>query len=308
MKCLHKIKSLVCSLIVLWMGISFSPAQSGFSQKYGTLSDYKGLYFLNLQYTQSWLRSDTATYNQLLWAEDFVHQSGANGILYPKKALLPVFGEPRFGKITYFFPENVTIQFITNEAAMVFASPPLLLVGQSEEILTQYNDIYAKRNGKWICVSANITPLSKPGDAAATFTKLPEPTQLISYYSGSEKDKNLLTELNATHAEAFLRSKSELLENILADDFILLSGNGLLYKKQEVLAQIKAQGKSNSVDTYSIENLNIRFVASDVAMIHAAIVTRFKDGKTTAIQYNDIYVKRGDRWVCVSGNNTPIRN
>jgi hypothetical protein len=290
------------------MGVSLSLAQTAVSQKDDNVNDYKRLYFLNLQYTQSWLRSDTATYNQLLWAEDFVHQNGADGILYPKKALLALFGKPRFDKITYFFPENVMIQFISKEAAMVFASPPLQLVGQSEETRTQYNDVYVKRNGEWICVSANITPLSKSGDAPATFTKLPEPTELISYHSGSENDKSILTELNAKHAEAFQQSKSELLENILADDFILLSSNGRLYKKKEVLTQIKTQRKNNSVDAYSIENLNIRFVASDVAMIHAAIVTRLKDGKTTAIQCNDIYAKRGDRWVCVSGNNTPIRN
>ncbi len=287
---------------------SKSFCQNVFSQKYGTEADYKRLYFLNLQYTQSWVRSDTSTYNYLLWADDFVHQNSSNGILYPKKKISPLFGTPRFEKIEYFYPENATIQFINNEAAMIFARTPLRLVGQSTELASQYNDIYIKRDGKWTCVSANVTAITKPGDAPPTFTKSPEPVALISHLAGFEKDKNILKDLNTKHAEAFLRSKSELVENILADDFVLLAANGLLYKKQEVLEQIKNSAEKNSVDTYTIENLTIRFVAADIAMIHASVITKLKDGRNTGLQYNDIYVKREGNWVCVSGNNTPIRN
>jgi hypothetical protein len=296
------------SLIVIWLGYSLLLCQSAFSQKFGSEGDSNRLYFLNLQYTQSWVRSDTSTYNHLLWAEDFVHQNSTDGILYPKQALSSLFGKPRFEKLEYFYPENVMIQFITSEAAMVFARTRLRWVGQPTEAFSQYNDVYIKREGRWICVSANVTMLSKPGDARAVFTKLPEPTRFISYHEGKEADKNVLKELNARLAEALLRSKRELAENILADDFTLLASNGLLYKKREVLEQIRNTAKSNSTDTYSIENLSIRFVAHDVAMIHAAIVTRFKDGTVAGTQYNDIYVKREDRWVCVSANNTPIKN
>jgi hypothetical protein len=277
-------------------------------QKYGAEADYKRLYFLNLQYIQSWVRSDTATYNRLLWASDFVHQNSSDGLLYPKEKISQLFGKPRFEKLNYFYPENVTIQFITNEAAMVFARTPLGLVGQPIEMASQYNDIYIKRNGHWICVSANVTSIPNPGDTPPVFTKLPEPVQLVSNFSGSEADRNVLKELNAKHAEAFLRSKSELVENVLADDFVLLAANGMLYKKPQVLDQIRGSAKNNNVDTYNIENLSIRFVAADVAMLHAAVVTKRNDGKTTGLQYNDIYVKRDGNWVCVSGNNTPIRN
>jgi hypothetical protein len=62
------------------------------------------------------------------------------------------------------------------------------------------------------------------------------------------------------------------------------------------------------VDTYSIENLNICFVASDVAMIRAVAVIKLKNGKKSALQYNDIYVNREGNWVCVSGNDTPTKN
>lgn len=252
------------------------------------------------------MRSDTATYNRQLWAEDFVHQNSSNGILYPKREIGVMFGQPRFDKIEYFYPENVIIQFITNDAAMVFARPPFRGVNQSAESYTQYNDIYIRRNGKWICVSANVTSVAKPGDALPAFSKLPEPTKLLSWHAGTTNDKNELERLNTTHAEAFAQSKPEILKEILAEDYMLLAATGILYKKRDVLQQL--QNNASTIAHYRIENLNIRFVAVDIAMIHAVFVSTFRDGKTSAIQYNDIYVKREGKWVCVSGNNTYIRN
>lgn len=284
-------------------------AQTTFSQKYGSEADYKRLYFLNLQYIQAWVRSDTATYNHLLWADDFVHINSTDGAVIPKKELASLFGRPRFEKLEYFYPENVKIQFITNEAAMIYAKTYLGLAGQPDEIFGRYNDVYLKRNGKWICVAANTVAIPAQGtNPPSGFTKMPAPTQFISFYAGTESDKKILTELNAKHAEAFARSKTELVENILAEDFTLQAANGQLYKKREVLEQIRNQAKHNNIDTYRIENLGIRFVAAEIAMIYAVFVAKRKDGITTATQYNDIYVKREGTWVCVSGNNTPIRN
>jgi ketosteroid isomerase-like protein len=307
MKHVSKIKFIACNLIAVLLGSSLSFGQSAFSQKYGTEDDYKRLYYLNTQYIQSWLRSDTGTYNRLLWAEDFV-QNGANGLLMPKKSLMPVFGQPRFKEIEYFYAENVTVQFITNDVAIVFARTPFKGVGQSVESVSQYNDVYVKREGKWICVSANISMITKPGSPSATFTKVPEPVSLISYHAGSEKDRNILKELNEKHAEAFMRNKVQLVENIFADDYVLLASNGMLYKKPEVLKQIMDGANQNMVDSYSIENLNICFVTSNVAMIRAVAVIKLKNGEKSALQYNDIYVNRGGNWVCVSGNDTPVKN
>lgn len=282
-------------------------SQVTFKQKYGTDADYKRLYYLNIQYIQSWVRSDTATYNRLLWADDFVHQSGSNGRLYPKKQIAQEFGKPRFNTIDYFFADKTKIQFISNDAALVFSSPPYKGIKDKEESLSQYNDIYVKRKGAWICVSANITGISKAEDKAPAFTKLPTNIPLISFYKGSETDIKKLTELNRQHVEAFMQAKPDVLDKILADDFILLSSNGQLYEKQAVLAKLKSTTNSN-LASYSIENLQIRFVAKDIAMIHAAMIEQMKDGSKTATQYNDVYIKRNDNWVCVSGNNTSIRD
>lgn len=310
MKNLKALKKLGAGVPMACLAISASFAQSSpFPQNYGNEEDYRRLFFLNTQYIQSYVRSDTATHNRLLWADDFVQQS-PEGNLIPKKQLSLRFAQPRFDKIEYFYAEDVIIQFISNDAAMIYATTPLRIKGESTTSWSRYNDVYndvyIRRDGVWRCVSANIANMTKPGDPALVFTKVPPPPQLISHHPGTEQDRIALTELNARHAEAFARSKSELLEEILAEDFTLLESNGLLRKKQEVIEEVTGQIKNNTIGTYSIENLTIRFVAPDVAMVHAAMIMKSKDGRTRGTQYNDIYVKRKSKWVCVSGNNVPI--
>jgi ketosteroid isomerase-like protein len=286
--------------------ITSSFGQSTFNQKYGTENDYKRLYFLNIQYIQSWVKSDTNTYNKLLWADDFVHQNSSDGHLYTKERLSPIFGEPRFDSIDYFYAENISIRFINSDAAMIFARTPFHANGSASESVSQYNDLYVKRNGKWLCVSASVTKIIESSKGPAELKKIPEYIQLMSYTDGSAKDEQILKTLNGKHAEAFAKSDATLLKPILADDFVLLSENGLLYSKEEVLKQLQAS-TDNSIATYYIENYTIRFVASDLAIIHGAFIANTKGGKKTGTQYNDIYVKRDDSWLCVSGNNTPIQ-
>jgi hypothetical protein len=298
--------SSICILIFIGMAFNTAFGQPSTNQKYGTENDYKRLYFLNIQYIQSWVKSDTNTYNKLLWAEDFVHQNSSDGLLYPKKVLSPIFGEPRFEKIHYFYAENISIRFISSEAAMIFARTPFQAIGSTSESASQYNDLYVKRNEKWMCVSASVTKIGEPDGGRVVLKKIPESVHLISYTKGSAKDEEELNTLNDNHAEAFATSNTTLLEPILADDFILLSENGLLYTKQEVLTRLRTQKNISSVN-YTIQNKTIRFVAPDIAIIHAAFIVINKDGKKIGTQYTDIYVKRNGNWLCVSGNNTPIQ-
>jgi hypothetical protein len=279
-------------------------SQMPLTEQYGSKNDYKRLYYLNNLYIQSWLRSDTATYNRLLWADDFVHQNSSDGLLYPKKQIGERFGKPRFDKIAYFFPENIQIRFITNDAAMIYARTPYKSLGDTTELLSCYNDVYVRRDGQWVCVSANVTAIPKPGDPPATLTKLPKAISLPSFHAGTKADILNLRTLNDEQAAAFFGNKPTALERIWADDFIFLSPEGLLQTKQALLKSLR----SDIVKTWKIENLVIRFVAADVAMVHGALIIDFPDGKTSGIQYNDIYVKRDQKWVCVAGNNTPINN
>lgn len=282
--------------------------QMPFNQKYGTEQDYKRLYFLNLQYTQSWVRSDTATYNRLLWAYDFVHQNSSDGLLYPKKQISQLFGQPRFNSIEYFYPDQVIIQFISPDAALVCARPPYLGKGQSVESYSQYNDVYVRRDGQWICVSANVTAITKPGSAPSPYIKTPDYIPLISHLPGSDQDRKTLKELNALLIESETYGKKEQIQKILSDDYRGIGSNGSLYTKQDILEGLDRSAIPGTIENYTIENNNIRFVVKDIAMVHFVLVSVFKDGLTTGTQCNTIFIRRFNQWTCISGNFTPIKN
>lgn len=273
-----------------------------FSQPYGTEADYKRLLFLNQLYIQSWVRSDTATYNKFLWAEDFVHL-GSDGLFYPKKNIGEIFGKKRLDQLQYFYAANVTIQFISDNAAMVMAETPLQLAGQSNETLSRCNDIYVKRNGQWVCVSANVSAVSDKEDKPFSNVALPNPPDMIQLYNGSEQDVKALHELNQKHAAIFLGAKPEYTGDVLAHDFILLATNGNFYRKPAVTVLAQQRATVKNVYSYEFENLQIRFAAADIAMIQAVLVATCKDAVKYTVQYNDVYVKRGGKWVCVFGYN-----
>lgn len=135
----------------------------------GTAEDVHQLKYLNSLYIRSYMHSDTATYNRLLWAEDFMQQS-SNGSLVTRKECMIRFGQPRLHQILYFYADDVKVQFITNDVAMVYSKNPYALRDGDRVIkgITQYNDIYVRRAGQWKCVSANITAILPPSTAGAT--------------------------------------------------------------------------------------------------------------------------------------------
>jgi Domain of unknown function (DUF4440) len=153
--------------IVLCMGLAFSLCFSTVSvkaQSLGTEEDVKQLKSLNSQYIQSWIRSDTATYNSKLWADDFLQQN-SDGSLSNKKETGARFGKPRYHLIQYFYADNVEVRFITADVAMVHALTPLLMKDANGNLISgtsQYCDVYVRRGGKWVCVSANITNIAQP--------------------------------------------------------------------------------------------------------------------------------------------------
>lgn len=293
--------------MILFINENLLVAQPKFNQQYGSEQDYKRLWFLNIQYIQSWVRSDTAIYDKLLWAEDFVHQSGANGYLYPKKEIMPIFGEKRFADIEYFYADNTAIQFITDSVAMVLSRPPYYGRSSTSESLSQYNDVYVKRNRNWICVSANITAITGSGTPLPILKKIPPATKFVTLIRGSEDEIIKIKKLYSLVKEMFERADYKSAEELLDSRFILLTKDGSLLSKKQLLSLFRTQTKED-LQPNTVENLFIRFVTADVAMVHGTIIYKSPNSGVTGIQFNDIFVKRGNTWNCVSVNNTPIKN
>jgi hypothetical protein len=293
-------QKILISCLIFLITISPLTAQPKFKQSYGTEKDYKRLWYLNNQYIQSWILSDTATYDKLLWAEDFVHQSGSDGHLYPKKDIMPVFGKKRFDDIEYFFADNTSIQFITDSVAMILSSPPYFGNGDNKESLSQYNDVYVKRNGNWICVSANITAVTEGNKPLPILKKIPAATKFVTILQGNKEDIEAITNQHTIVREIVEQRDYKKAKAVLDRWFMIISKNGHLLSKHKTVTKKKGI-------PYTIHNLFIRFVAADVAMVHGAAIYQLSNGEMTGVQFNDIYVKRDNTWKCVSSNNTPIK-
>lgn len=138
---------------------------------------------------------------------------------------------------------------------------------------------------------------------------LPAFAQDTFRHGGSAEDVKILQELNEQHAKAFATANSGILnDRILADDFILIDSDGGIYRKQTVVERVAAsRAAAANIISHHVENVVIRFVSSDVAMVHARAKFKMKDGtETGGTQYNDIYARRNGQWVCVSGNNAAV--
>jgi len=296
--------AVILNLFILVAVNSSSYAQ--FQSKYGTEKDFKRLVYLNTLYIQSWIRSDTGLFNRLLWANDFIHQSGANGYLYPRNEIARIFGAKRFNQISWFYTEDTRIQFINDSVAMVFSRTRYIGESDSVESQSQYNDVYVKRKGSWICVSANITDITEIDSRPPILTKIPDPLKLefaaadsINMQSVLQSHKKLRTALqtqNYRYSQKFL-----------ANDFMMLNSNGSLETKSLLLKTFK-KTKHNTSNFYQMMNVFVRFVTADVAMVHGAVIVESKGGIKTGIQFNDILAFRNGQWVPVCSNNTPIRN
>lgn len=135
--------------------------------------------------------------------------------------------------------------------------------------------------------------------------------QAQNQIAGSPEDIKTLHQLNKEHANAFATGNSEVLANkILSEDFILIATDGNIYRKKEVIQQVvNSKSEVKNIASHELEDVIVRFVASDVAMVHAVVKFKYKDGKnSSAVRYNDIYAKRNGKWECVSGNNSPVTN
>jgi hypothetical protein len=128
-----------------------------FVQNKGTEEDKNRLYYLNSLYLQAYVCSDTATFNQLLWADDFT-QTNPDGTVLSRKENAIRFAKPRFDKIVYFYGDNIKITFPASDKAIISVRNPsgLMVNGKLEKSVSWYKDTYIKSKGVWKCVSAII--------------------------------------------------------------------------------------------------------------------------------------------------------
>ena len=81
--------------IIQFLSLFLFLSRIGAAQKTIDEEDKNRLMYLNSLYLQAYVKSDTAMFDQLLWADEFT-QTNPDGSVFTRKENAVRFGEPRF--------------------------------------------------------------------------------------------------------------------------------------------------------------------------------------------------------------------
>ena len=126
-------------------------AEGGPGMTVGASNDLELLTKLNDDYIQSVQRSDVKRFNEIL-AADFLC-SMADGSLLDRKAFLEQTAKPVTIRNLQAHDVNVRLM---DDMAIIHASTSYT-TADGKESGGRYTDVWAKRNGRWLAVSAHVT-------------------------------------------------------------------------------------------------------------------------------------------------------
>jgi ketosteroid isomerase-like protein len=108
-------------------------------------------------------------------------------------------------------------------------------------------------------------------------------------------------------SRAFLAHDLAALSRLLADDFVGIDGRGVVSDKAAELEEAKAPAPGSTQPVLVGEQLSDARVRiyGDVAVLTAVNTARFSDS-TVQYRRTTVWVRRGDRWQCVSFHGSRI--
>lgn len=263
--------------------------------------DSMRLRYLNDQYIQSWIKSDTATYNHLLWAEDFVHLSAGNGKLLTRDELAPIFGAKRFDGIVFFYADSVTIRFIGDSVAFIYAVTPYKGKRATTVEYSRYNDVYIKYATGWKCIAANTVNIAHEHFEFPEISLLPSAQKHTTGINGEGNGNAAeVLLLNRQWVSAFVkRDEQFLLKNSSPENWITYPDGNLETKMQHPFKL--------PIIADSILHETISFPRKDFAIVRNVLAFFSGNSKMKALQMCNYYYQRKGKWEMVSFNATAIR-
>ena len=108
-------------------------------------------------------------------------------------------------------------------------------------------------------------------------------------------------------SEAFLRHDLEAISRLLADDFVGIDGRGVVSDKAAELEEARSPASGSTAPVLVGEQLSdtrVR-VYGDTAILTAVNTARFSDS-TIRYRRTTVWVRRGNRWQCVSFHGSRI--
>jgi len=110
-----------------------------------------------------------------------------------------------------------------------------------------------------------------------------------------------LHELNGEYIRAFVESDTAWYDEHLTDDFVCTLGDGHRIDKPEFLRRTAA---GPGVTDVRFDDVDVRLLG-DVALVQA--VTHYtRNGVPASRRYTDVWCRRGDRWLAVAAQITPV--
>lgn len=267
--------------------------------------DSMRLHYLNEQYIQSWIRSDTITYNHLLWDKNFVHLSASKGRLIPRVELAPIFGEKRFGAIRLFYADSVEIRFISDSIAFVYAVTPYADFDAETISYSRYNDVYLKSGEGWKCIAANTANIALDNYILSEITSVPvllKPA-IATSQNQYEEESNVM-KLNRKWVNAFALNDIALMKNDTSAEIWISYPDGSLHKGGLTIF------KSLQTIKYKHDIINevVFFPRKDFAVSWSVIKLTKANARISALQLCNYYFYEQGQWKLVSFNAVAIQD
>ena len=117
------------------------------------------------------------------------------------------------------------------------------------------------------------------------------------------KDAEQLKMLNQEWLSSLQKKDTATLASIFADDFVSISPNGAKMTKRDAVKNILYQ----DIVTINIDSSEVRLLTNDVGLVTCYLTFVLKiDGKDVTGKncYQDVYIKRKNRWYAVSAHVT----
>ena len=117
----------------------------------------------------------------------------------------------------------------------------------------------------------------------------------------TSSDHDILLALNTDYLNSVQRSDVKRFDEILAPDFYCSNPDGSLVDRAAFLAQT---AKPVAISNLRAEDVMIRFVTDDFAIIHARTAFIKPDGSAGGGRYTDVWARQNGRWLAVSAHVT----
>ena len=117
----------------------------------------------------------------------------------------------------------------------------------------------------------------------------------------TQSDHDILAALNTDYINSVQRSDVKRFDEILAPDFYCSNPDGSLVDRAAFLAQT---AKPVAISNLRAEDVMIRFVTDDFAIIHARTAFIKPDGSAGGGRYTDVWARQNGRWLAVSAHVT----